>query len=150
MGKQFIFAIVGILATLVAILGVFLPGIPTTFPVIIALWAFSRSSKRLGRGLERIPLLRVALLEAKRYEVERTVALRAKIVSQSCAWGSTILLGVLTQNVIITAVADSVTNTCSIQTIEKYLEIVGTILNYWRYKHESIGDERKKSARALV
>lgn len=114
MGKQFIFAIVGILATFVAVLGVFLPGIPTTFPVIIALWAFSRSSKRLGRGLEKIPLLRVALAEAKRYEIERTVALRAKIVSQSCAWGSTILLAVLTQNIIITAVAASIAVVCSV------------------------------------
>lgn len=114
MGKQLIFAIVGIMATAVAILGVFLPGIPTTFPTIIALWAFSRSSKRLGRGLEKIPLLRVALAEAKRYEIERTVAFRAKIISQSCAWGSTILLGVITQNIIITAVAASIAVVCSV------------------------------------
>lgn len=113
-GKRIIYALIGIMATAIAIIGVFLPAIPTTFPVIVALWAFSRSSAKLSAGLEKIPILKTALVEANRYERERTVSRRAKIVSQSCAWISTIFVGILTQSLIITAIVMSIAMVCSL------------------------------------
>ena len=83
--------VIGLVATALAILGAILPGLPTTPFVLVALWAFARSSQRLYGALQRIPLLRSAIAEANRFEERRAIRLPIKLIAVSFAWGSAIL-----------------------------------------------------------
>ena len=58
--KRLILITAGLAATGLAVLGVILPGLPTTPFLLVALWAFARSSDRLYGWLEHIPLLKSA------------------------------------------------------------------------------------------
>lgn len=80
--------LVGCIATLVAFIGVVLPGLPTTPFLLIALWAFARSSQRLHDWLVAVPILQTALTEAKRFEEKRTMRLEAKVLALTFAWCS--------------------------------------------------------------
>lgn len=79
---------VGLVATALAVAGALLPGLPTTPFLLVALWAFARSSDRLLAWLERLPLLRGALVEARRFEERRTIRPGVKLVALAMAWGS--------------------------------------------------------------
>ncbi len=113
-GKQIFFVAVGVVATTIALIGIWLPGVPTVPPLLIALWAFGRSSKRLYRGLEKIPVLRQALREAKAYEHHRSVTKRVKVISQVSAWGSVGLVAIVTQNVFIVTLVVIAAISCSL------------------------------------
>lgn len=89
--------LIGFIFTGLAILGAILPGVPTTVFLIVALWAFSRSSERLTRWLERIPVLQTALKEARRFEERRAIRPAVKIIAVSFAWGSAVLTALLSQ-----------------------------------------------------
>lgn len=82
---------IGGLATLLALLGAILPGLPTTPFLLVALWAFARSSDWLLGLLERTPLLSSALIEARRFEEQRTIRPGVKLTALACAWGSVAL-----------------------------------------------------------
>lgn len=84
---------VGAIATLLAIAGVILPGLPATPFLLVALWAFSRSSDRLLSWLDRVPLLREALVEARRFEERGTIRREVKITAVAVAWGSVLFTG---------------------------------------------------------
>lgn len=88
---------IGFVATALAIAGVILPGLPTTPFLLVALWAFARSSERLHGWLHRIPILKSALVEAHRFEQRRAVRLPVKVLALSCAWGSVAVTGALTR-----------------------------------------------------
>lgn len=83
--------VVGLLATALAIAGAILPGLPTTPFLLIALWAFGRSSERLHAWLRRIPLLKHGLAEAERFEQRRAIRLPIKLIAVSFAWSSVVL-----------------------------------------------------------
>lgn len=85
------YILLGSVATLLAIAGAMLPGLPTTPFLLIALWAFARSSPWLMRGLTRIPILREALAEAHRFEERRTIRREVKLFAISMAWGSVLV-----------------------------------------------------------
>lgn len=85
------YILLGSVATLLAIAGAMLPGLPTTPFLLIALWAFARSSPWLMRGLTRIPILRQALAEAHRFEERRTIRREVKLFAISMAWGSVLV-----------------------------------------------------------
>ncbi len=102
-GKKLFFMGLGIFATGVAILGVWLPGIPTTFPLIVALWSFSKSSERLHAWAAGLPVLKHALKEAERFESERSIDWRIKIIAIGSAWVSAVAVGLLTRNIMITS-----------------------------------------------
>lgn len=93
--RPFLF-VVGLLATVLAIAGAILPGLPTTPFLILALWAFARSSQRMHTLLHRIPLLRSALVEAQRFEERRAVRLPIKLVALGFAWGSVLVTWLMT------------------------------------------------------
>jgi len=90
-----LFIVIGLCATLLAIAGAILPGLPTTPFLLIALWAFARSSPRLYALLHRIPLLRPALIEAQRFEERRAIRLPIKLTAVSFAWGSALLTWII-------------------------------------------------------
>lgn len=83
--------VIGLVATGLAILGAILPGLPTTPFVLVALWAFARSSQRLYGALQRIPLLRSAIAEANRFEERRAIRMPIKLTAVAFAWGSVLL-----------------------------------------------------------
>lgn len=112
--KRVIYGSIGVIATLIAIVGVWLPGVPTTFPLLVALWALGKSSARLERWLENLPILRHAMIEARRFEREKSVSIKAKVISQACAWVSTIAVAIFVQNLAITLAAGSLAITCSL------------------------------------
>ena len=89
--QRAVLILVGLAATALAIAGAILPGLPTTVFLLIALWAFARSSPALYAWLERIPLLRQALTQTHRFERDRTIALPVKLVALSFAWSSVLI-----------------------------------------------------------
>jgi uncharacterized membrane protein YbaN (DUF454 family) len=111
--KRLLYAIIGLLMTGLAILGAVVPVLPTTVFVLIALWAFSNASERLHGWFIRLPLLRTALVEAKKFQQEKTVALSAKIISQVSAWGSSIVLILVTRSLVIGVASVAVAISCS-------------------------------------
>lgn len=94
--RRAVLIIVGCVAAALAIAGALLPGLPTTPFLLVALWAFARSSDTLYGKLQRMPLLRGALAEAHRFEAERAVRAPVKLTALSCAWGSVLVVGATT------------------------------------------------------
>jgi uncharacterized membrane protein YbaN (DUF454 family) len=88
-------SLLGLACTGLAIAGAMLPGLPTTPFVLVALWAFARSSATFYQWLAGIPLLRTALAEARRFEAEGAVRLPVKATALACAWGSVLASAVV-------------------------------------------------------
>jgi len=89
---KFLYILLGIFSTILAIIGIFVPGMPTTIFLIIALWLFDRSSQRLHDWLSKLPLLKGAMINVKNLQEKKAVTRKVKIVSQVCAWTSAIIL----------------------------------------------------------
>lgn len=83
-----IYIVVGLTSVGLAALGAILPGLPTTVFLLIALWAFSRSSDRLHGWVKRMPLFREALVHVERYHAERSISRGVKLIAVCCAWAS--------------------------------------------------------------
>lgn len=93
--KRILLSIIGLASLGVGIIGIWVPGLPTTIFVLIALWCLGQSNPRLQRRLYEIRWLKPVLVEADLFRIHRAVRFRSKIVAQSCAWGmgiGTILL----------------------------------------------------------
>lgn len=86
-----VYVVVGLTSVGLAALGALLPGLPTTVFLLIALWAFSRSSQRLHAWVKRMPIFREALVHVERYHADRTISRGVKWVAVSCAWASVAL-----------------------------------------------------------
>jgi len=108
------YILLGLTSTCLGIVGVWVPGLPTTVFILIAMWAFSKSSKRLHRWLMHIPVLRSATREAERFQHEGTVDPRAKFISQGCSWLSFIVVTVVFQDVIISLAVGLLALSCSV------------------------------------
>lgn len=89
--------LLGAVATGLAVAGAILPGLPTTPFLILALWAFARSSERLYGWLETVPILQSALAEARRFEERRAIHPNVKVTAIAVAWTSFALLTVTGQ-----------------------------------------------------
>ena len=113
-GKRIGYITIGILAAGVAMIGVWLPGVPTVFPLLIALWAFSRSSERLYKKLVTMPLLRSALRETRAYEKTRSLTKQTKLISQGSAWTSVVAMVFITRNPWIVAAVLFLAVSCSV------------------------------------
>jgi uncharacterized membrane protein YbaN (DUF454 family) len=107
-------ALLGILATAIGVVGIWLPGLPTTPFILLALWVFARSSERLSAWMRRTPLLRTAIEEADRFARERTLPLGIKIVAQSMAWASTLFTWLVSGSLWLTLVVATLAVSCSI------------------------------------
>lgn len=82
----------GLISTALAIAGAVLPGLPTTPFLLVALWAFARSSDRLYAWLLRVPFLQAALREADRFEEKRAIRPQIKLIAITVSWLSVALL----------------------------------------------------------
>ncbi len=85
---RMVLVLIGSIATALAVAGAVLPGLPTTPFLLVALWAFARSSDRLYAWLQRLPLLQAALVEARRFEHKRAIRPAVKSLALAMAWGS--------------------------------------------------------------
>jgi uncharacterized protein len=85
------FLSLGLVSTALAIAGVLLPGLPATPFLLVALWAFARTSDRLYEWLQRVPVLQTALAEARRFEEKRAVHLNVKLTAVLVAWSSVLV-----------------------------------------------------------
>lgn len=74
-GVRWALGSVGLLALTLGIIGVFLPLMPTTVFLLIALWAFSRSSPRFHRWLYEHPRLSPPL---RAWQQHRVISPRSK------------------------------------------------------------------------
>jgi uncharacterized membrane protein YbaN (DUF454 family) len=113
-GKRIAYIGLGLITTMLGIAGIFLPGLPTTVFIIIALWAFSRSSPKLHRWLIKLPILRETLQEIDIYQRQKDLPLPTKIISQSAAWLSCIICGIVFQSLILTIILMIAAVACSI------------------------------------
>ena len=111
--KRYLFIAVGLIAASIGIIGVWVPGLPTTFPTLVAIWAFGKSSPRLQAALLKLPILSAAVREASMYEQYRTVTLKAKIISQTSAWLSVVLVAAVTGSWLVTGIVASLALTCT-------------------------------------
>ena len=97
--KRLVLISLGWICVSLAFIGVFIPGIPTTIFLIIALWAFTKTSKKL----------RYWLLHHKRFgpilsnwQEHKVVPLRAKILMVTFMILSVILFHYSLQNLYLT------------------------------------------------
>ncbi len=102
-GSRPLYASLGLAATALAVLGVWLPVLPTTPFVLVALWAFSRSSERLTVWLRGIPLLRGAVAAADQYERDRSLPWHVKVLALTCAWVAVPLVYLVTRSAWVAA-----------------------------------------------
>lgn len=73
-----LYIIVGVFFVALAFVGVFLPILPTTPFLVVAVWAFSRGSPRMERWLLRHPKLGPIVLD---WRAHRMIPLRAKVLA---------------------------------------------------------------------
>ena len=101
----------GILSVIVAVIGIFLPVVPTTPLLLLAAACFMRSSQRLYRWLTTHKLFGKAILD---YQRHRVVSRRAKTMALIFLWatiGSTVVFAIdaLWLRVLLTGIAIAVT-----------------------------------------
>ena len=83
------FMVLGLVSTGTGILGVFIPGLPTTIFLIIALWAFSKSSDRLQMWLWTHPKFGPGL---RAWHIHRVIPFKAKVSAVAVMCISMIIL----------------------------------------------------------
>ena len=80
--RKLLFILGGIISLLLGIVGIFVPGLPTTPFVLLSSWLFYKSSKRLHDWLHRSWMGNYI----RRYEEHRGMSKRAKLFSIFCMW----------------------------------------------------------------
>jgi uncharacterized protein len=91
--RRALFATLGVFAVALGIIGVFVPGLPTTEFIIAASYLFGRSSPRLEGWLEGNPLFGSVL---RRFRETRGMARKTKALALAWTWsGLSISLYVL-------------------------------------------------------
>lgn len=113
-GKKLLMAVIGLIATGLGILGVWLPGLPTTPLILLALWAFSHSSERLGGWVRRMPMLGHAVAAADHYQRDRNLPLMVKMISQTAAWCSVVVVMVVTRSWWVTGIVGVAAVACTV------------------------------------
>ena len=99
------FMTLGLVSTGIGIVGIFVPGLPTTIFLIIALWAFSRSSDRLKLWLWNHPKFGPGL---RAWHLHRVIPLRAKWAAVSVMALSVVVLAVLADSWMTSAIVAAI------------------------------------------
>lgn len=113
-GKRILYAGIGLMASLLGIVGIFLPGIPTVPFILVALWAFSNSSQRLHKWLSKLPILKEAHKEIEAFQKDKSISLYAKVLSQTMSWLSFVVSLVVLKNIWISVAIGCLALACSI------------------------------------
>lgn len=92
---RFVYIIIGCAAVALGIVGIFLPLLPTTPFLLLAAWAFARSSPRLEAWLTTHPRLGPPL---KAWREHRAIPLRAKMIAIP-AMGASLIYILLAQSI---------------------------------------------------
>lgn len=80
--KKFLFITIGILSVILGIIGIFIPGLPTTPFLLLSSWLFYKSSERLHGRLHRSRLGKYI----RHYESREGVSWLSKMISIGCMW----------------------------------------------------------------
>lgn len=80
--KKIVFVGVGILSVILGVIGIFVPGLPTTPFLLLSSWLFYKSSKKLHDRLHHSPLGKYI----RHYESRKGVSLLSKLLSIICMW----------------------------------------------------------------
>ena len=78
------YIVIGIISIVLGIIGIFVPGLPTTPFLLLSSWLFYKSSKRLHDWLHRSRWLGKYI---RHYESRQGVGLLSKLISIACMWG---------------------------------------------------------------
>ena len=81
--KKTIYIIIGCISVVLGIIGIFVPGLPTTPFLLLSSWLFYNSSKRLHDALHRSKWLGPYL---RRFQERKGVGWKTKAVSIVCMW----------------------------------------------------------------
>lgn len=73
---------VGVISIVLGMIGIFIPGLPTTPFLLLSSWLFYKSSKRLHDRLHLSPLGKYI----RRYESRQGVSWGSKFISIGCMW----------------------------------------------------------------
>ena len=82
----------GTLAVGLGILGILLPGLPSTVFFLIAVACYTRSSDRLYRWLVAQPWAQRPLRQMELYQRTGAIPLRVKLIAMGAAWSSFVLM----------------------------------------------------------
>jgi uncharacterized protein len=93
-GARLALLALGWLCVGLGLIGIVIPGLPTTVFLIVALWAFSRSSERFHRWLYEHPRFGPPL---QAWQVHRVIPLRAKVLAVAVMALSLILLSLASE-----------------------------------------------------
>lgn len=80
--KKIFFIVIGVISIVLGIIGIFVPGLPTTPFVLLSSWLFYKSSKRMHDALHRSPLGKYI----RRYESRQGMSWSGKLISIACMW----------------------------------------------------------------
>lgn len=81
--RKGIFITIGILSIILGIIGIFVPGLPTTPFLLLSSWLFYKSSRRMHDYLHRSRWLGEYI---RRYESGEGVSRLSKLISICCMW----------------------------------------------------------------
>ena len=90
--KRLLLIALGTLTLGLGIVGVFLPGVPSTIFLLITMACYVRSSERLYRWVMTRTWLQRPIAAAQAYQRGGVLPVRIKLVAQSVAWSSFVLL----------------------------------------------------------
>jgi hypothetical protein len=96
---------IGVLCVGLATAGVFLPLLPTTVFLLIALWAFAKGSPEWAERVRRHPRLGPFVRD---WEERRAIPRRAKVLAVAMMAGSLTILWFTSRNLILTAAVGAV------------------------------------------
>ena len=81
--RKVLYISIGILSVCLGIIGIFVPGLPTTPFLLLSSWLFYKSSKRMHDFLHRSKWLGDYI---RRYESKQGVRWTSKLISIGCMW----------------------------------------------------------------
>ena len=95
--KRYLYLALGFICVGLGFVGIFVPGLPTTIFVLVAAWAFSRSSERFERWLLEHPIFGSLIKNWRQY---RGISIKSKVTAVGLivpTFGATILLTMRSQ-----------------------------------------------------
>lgn len=81
--RKIIYILVGCISIVLGVIGIFVPGLPTTPFLLLSSWLFYKSSKRMHDALHRSRWLGPYL---RRFQERQGVSWKTKWVSIACMW----------------------------------------------------------------